>query len=113
VLGRGGVPDDQAGGVWAGRVPVEAEAVDGGAQPVAPAAVAEPAAPQVPVEGPRGEQVGQYQLVQRGAVVVGEPLGLHHWLQQPRWQGQPGQPQAGGERLAGRARVDDPLGSSP
>jgi hypothetical protein len=37
---------------------------NGGAQPVAPAAVAQPTAPQVPVEGPGGQQVGQYELVQ-------------------------------------------------
>jgi len=68
---------------------------NGGAQPVAPAAVAQPAAPQVPVEGPGGQQVGQYELVQNWVVAVGQPFGLHHRLQQPRWQGEPGQPQAG------------------
>lgn len=43
---------------------------NGGAQPVAPAAVAQPAAPQVPVEGPGGQQVGQYELVQNWVVAV-------------------------------------------
>jgi len=89
----------------AGDVP--ALAGHGGGQAVAPAAVDEPGAADLPVIAAGIDELGQGELVQarrdRGEL-------RHHRVKQPRRDHEPAEPQDGGQALAGRAGVDDAVG---
>jgi hypothetical protein len=74
---------------------------------VAPPPVAGPHPAQMAVELAGFDQPGERELVERGARGVGEPLGLDDRLEEPLGQHEPGEPQDGGEGLAGGPGVDD------
>ena len=97
-------PGRQAGEPDAGR-PLG----QGGDELVAAAAVAQPHRPHLAVVGARGDEFGQGQLVQRARHPVGVPLGRGDLRDEVGRRHHPGEPQAGGQRLAHRAEVDDPL----
>ena len=64
-------------------------------------------AAQVPVEFTVGEEVSEGELVDASRSVVGEQLLVADRFEQYGWHDEPAEPQRRGERLAGRAGVDD------
>jgi hypothetical protein len=79
---------------------------------VAPAAVALAHAPDVAVEGAGGDELGERELLE-DLCVAEDALGLDDRLHETRREDEPSEPQAGRQRLARRAGVDDVLGRQP